>query len=135
MFRLIPLFAVVCGVAVGCATQSSPDVYHTREALQAGTAETVTVVHVRRVTIAGSDNVLSSHGLPGILGGLAGAVLRAHIGSGTGSYVAAAVSGVAAGVRKDDGRQIAVTQDADQAFVPGARLYLVSSVGGYRLTR
>jgi outer membrane lipoprotein SlyB len=38
-------------------------------------------------------------------------------------------------VRKENGSQVAVTQDADQQFVTGQQLYLVASGAGYRLTR
>ncbi|RWA55734.1 hypothetical protein AU476_06305 [Cupriavidus sp. UYMSc13B] len=141
----------------GCAAQpTSPNSYRSSEALRTGSAEPVTVVRVRPVTIVDSDGVLSANtGVPGVLGAVVGAVLGARvIGNGNGRYLAGALSGtvsaviaqtaanhlnrrngVEAIVRTDSGRQIVVTQDADQQFVTGERLYLVSGAGGNRLTR
>ena len=44
-------------------------------------------------------------------------------------------NGVEVIVRKEDGRQIVVTQDADQQFTTGEQLYLVAAAGNYRLSR
>ncbi|MNT88494.1 hypothetical protein D3C72_2290630 [compost metagenome] len=76
------------------------------------------------------------------------------IGDGNGRYLAGALSGTVSAViaqtaanqlsrrdgvevivRTDSGRQVVVTQDADQQFISGERLFLVSGAGGYRLTR
>jgi outer membrane lipoprotein SlyB len=93
--------------------------------------------------------------MPGVAGAVVGAILGAYvIGNGNGRYLAGAMSGTVSGVvaqvaadrfsrrdgvevivRTDNGRQLAVTQDADQQFVSGERLYLVSGGSGYRLTR
>ncbi len=157
MFKRFFLISLCFFVFTGCAAQqTSPNVYRGSEALRTGSAESVTVLRVRSVTITGNDGFMSaSSGLPGAVGGLIGAVLGAGaIGSGNGRYVASALSGTASAaivqviadrmsrragveviVRTDSGRQVVVTQDADQQFVPGEQLFLVSGSGGYRLTR
>ncbi|CAG2159753.1 outer membrane lipoprotein [Cupriavidus numazuensis] len=152
--RFFLLFAVVSAIT-GCAAQASPNVYHGSDSMRMGSAEQVTVVRVRNVTIAGDSILSASSGVPAILSTLVGAVLGARvIGNGDGRYIAGALSGTAAGVigqvaatqlsksdgfevivRTDSGRQVVVTQGADQKFVSGERLYLVSSGSGYRLTR
>ncbi len=141
----------------GCAVQqTSPNAYRSSEALRTGSVEVVTVIRVRQVTIVDSDGYTSANsGIPGIVGAVVGGLLGARvIGGGNGRYIAGALSGTVSGiatqavasylnrrngleviVRKENGNQIAVTQDADQQFVTGQQLYLVGSGGGYRLTR
>lgn len=157
MFLRFFLLLLCCVVFTGCAAQqTSPNVYRSPEALRPGNAESVTVIRVRPVTISDSGGMMSaSTGVPGVLGAVVGAVLGARvIGSGNGRYISGALSGTASAViaqtaanymskrdgveiivRTDSGRQVVVTQDADQHFVSGERLYLVSGSGGYRLTR
>ncbi|WP_416046967.1 hypothetical protein [Cupriavidus basilensis] len=153
----IAFFVALCALASGCATQqTSPNVYRTSEALRKGDIEMVTVVRVRQVTITGNDGMLSaSSGLPGMIGAGLSALLGARtIGGGNGRYLVGALSGAAGGfvsqqvaehvskragleviVRTDNGRQLAITQDADQQFNAGDRVYLVAAGNGYRLTR
>jgi len=154
--RIVSLF--LCSVIfTGCAVQqTSPNAYRSSEALRTGAVEVVTVVRVRQVTIVDSDGYTSANsGVPGIVGAVVGGLLGARvIGGGNGRYIAGAMSGTVSAVaaqavasrmnrreglevivRKENGSQIAVTQDADQQFVSGQQLYLVASGGGYRLTR
>lgn len=157
MFKRIASLFVCCIIFAGCAAQpTSPKVYRGSEALRTGSAEVVTVVRVRQVTIADTDGVASANtGVPGVIGALVGGVLGARvIGNGNGRYLAGAMSGTVSAVlaqaaakhmsrrdgvevivRKEDGRQIVVAQDADQRFQAGEQVYLVSGGGGYRLTR
>ncbi len=155
MFKRFFLFIAIVSLFTGCAAQSSPNVYRGSDAMRAGSAEQVTVVRVRNVTIAGDSMLSASSGVPAILSTLVGAVLGARvIGNGDGRYIAGALSGTAAGVigqvtathlsqrdgvevivRTDSGRQIVVAQGSEQQFVTGERLFLVSSGSGYRLTR
>ncbi|MDK3022873.1 glycine zipper 2TM domain-containing protein [Cupriavidus taiwanensis] len=157
MFKRFFLLFLCCAIFTGCAAQpTSPNTYRGSEALRRGGAEAVTVLRVRPVTIVDSDGLMSANtGVPGVLGAVVGAVLGARvIGNGNGRYLAGALSGTVSAViaqtaanhlgrrdgvevivRTDNGRQIVVTQDADQQFVTGEQLYLVSSAGGYRLTR
>ncbi|WP_029050071.1 glycine zipper 2TM domain-containing protein [Cupriavidus sp. amp6] len=157
MFKRVFLLFLCFAMFTGCAAQpTSPNTYRGSEALRTSSAETVTVVRVRPVTIADTDGMLSANsGVPGVLGAVVGAVLGARvIGNGNGRYLVGALSGTVSAViaqtaathlnrrdgvevivRTDSGRQIVVTQDADQQFVTGERLYLVSGAGGYRLTR
>ncbi|MFC4524731.1 glycine zipper 2TM domain-containing protein [Cupriavidus pinatubonensis] len=157
MFKRCFLLFLCCAIFAACAAEpTSPNTYRATEALRTGSAEAVTVARVRPVTIVESDGWMSVHtGVPGVLGAVVGAVLGARIiGDGNGRYLAGALSGTVSAViaqtaanelnrrngvevivRTDNGRQIVVTQDADQQFVTGERLYLVSGGGGYRLTR
>ncbi|QUN31837.1 hypothetical protein KB879_36525 (plasmid) [Cupriavidus sp. KK10] len=155
MFKCFFLFVAIVSLFTGCAAQSSPNVYRGSDAMRAGSAEQVTVVHVRNVTISGDSMLSASSGVPAILSTLVGAVLGARvIGNGDGRYIAGAISGTAAGVigqvtathlsqrdgvevivRTDSGRQIVVAQGSEQQFVTGERLFLLSSGSGYRLTR
>lgn len=155
MFKHFFLFVAIVSLFTGCAVQSSSNVYRGSDAMRAGSAEQVTVVRVRNVTIAGDSMLSASSGVPAILSTLVGAVLGARvIGNGDGRYIAGALSGTAAGVigqvtathlsqrdgvevivRTDSGRQIVVAQGSEQQFVTGERLFLVSSGSGYRLTR
>jgi outer membrane lipoprotein SlyB len=157
MSKRIFLLFLCCAISTGCAAQpTSPNTYRSSEALRLGSAEAVTVVRVRPVTIVDSDSMMSANtGVPGVLGAVVGAVLGARvIGNGDGRYLAGALSGTVSAViaqtaanhlsrrhgvevtvRTDSGRQIVVTQDADQQLVTGEQVYLVSGAGGYRLTR
>ncbi|HVI89404.1 MAG TPA: hypothetical protein VM659_13955 [Dongiaceae bacterium] len=157
MFKRFSLLLLACALFSGCAAQqTSPNVYRGNEALRTGTVEQVTVMRVRSVTITGNDGFVStSSGMPGAIGAVVGALLGgSSIGSGNGRYIAGALSGTVSAVvaqvasdrlsrrdgvevivRTDSGRQLVVTQDADQHFVSGERLFLVSASNGYRLTR
>ncbi|CAG9185747.1 outer membrane lipoprotein [Cupriavidus pampae] len=157
MFKRFASLLLASIIFTGCAAQqTSPNSYRSSEALRTGSAEVVTVVRLRQVTIVDSDGYSSANsGVPAIVGALVGGVLGARvIGGGNGRYVAGAMSGTVSAVlaqgvasqlnrragvevivRKENGTQITVTQDADQQFVTGQQLYLVSSGSGYRLTR
>ncbi|MFP3756205.1 glycine zipper 2TM domain-containing protein [Cupriavidus sp. SIMBA_020] len=157
MFKRIASLFLSCFIFAGCAAQqTSPNAYRSSEALRTGSVEAVTVVRVRSVAIVDSDGYTSANsGIPGVVGAVVGGLLGARvIGGGNGRYIAGAMSGTVSAVlaqtvasqmnrrngvevivRKDDGRQVVVTQDADQQFVSGERLFLVSAAGGYRLTR
>ncbi|CAN7777489.1 hypothetical protein LJR296_007770 [Cupriavidus necator] len=155
MFQRFLLFVTIISLITGCAAQASPNVYRGSDVMRAGSAEQVTVLRVRNVVIAGDSMLSAGSGVPAILSTVVGAVLGARvIGNGNGRYIAGALSGAAAGVIgqvvathlsqrdgvevivcTDRGRQLVVAQGADQQFVTGERLYLVSSGSGYRLTR
>jgi len=157
MFKRIASLFLCCVIFTGCAAQqTSPNAYRSSDAMRAGSAETVTVIRVRPVTIVDNEGLVSANsGIPGVLGAIVGGVLGARvIGNGNGRYLAGAMSGTVTAViaqaasshlsrrngvevivRTDGGRQVTVTQDADQQFVNGERLYLVSAGSGYRLTR
>ncbi|MWL91389.1 glycine zipper 2TM domain-containing protein [Cupriavidus sp. SW-Y-13] len=157
MFKRFLALFLACSMFAGCAVQqTSPNAYRSSEALRTGSVEVVTVVRVRQVTIVDSDGYSSANsGVPGIVGAVVGGLLGARvIGGGNGRYIAGALSGTVSSVaaqavasrmnrrngvevivRKDDGRQIVVTQDADQQFTTGEQLYLVAAAGNYRLSR
>jgi len=124
--------------------------------MQAGTAEPITIVRVRPVTILDGGGFASSQGaLPQLVGGgLAALLAYSAIGNGNGRFAAAALAtpigligaqqvaevtsrrqGLEIIVRTDSGRQIVVTQEAEQTFVSGERAYLIWSPAGYRISR
>lgn len=149
--------ALIVSSLTGCAIpQASPNVYRLGETMQAGTAQPVTVLRVRPVTISSEgESFASQSGVPAMVGaGIAALLAYGSIGNGKGRYAAAALAtpigaigtqqvsqwmsrrgGVEIIVRTDTGRNVVVTQDADQAFTAGDRVYLVSSSRGYRVTR
>jgi len=157
MFKRIASLFLASIIFTGCAAQqTSPNSYRSSEALRTGSAEVVTVIRLRQVTIIDSDGYSSANsGIPGVVGALVGGLLGARvIGGGNGRYVAGAMSGTVSAVlaqgvasqlnrragvevvvRKENGSQIVLTQDADQQFTTGEQLYLVSSGNGYRLMR
>lgn len=155
--RIVSLALVLSTLTTGCATvTASPNVYRTSETMQAGTAEPVTVVRVRPVTIVDGAGLGSAQGaVPQLVGaGLAALLAYSAIGNGNGRFAAAALAtpvGVIAAqqvaqatsrrqgleiiARTDSGRQVVVTQEAEQAFVNGERAYLMWSPAGYRISR
>ncbi|GJG97741.1 glycine zipper 2TM domain-containing protein [Cupriavidus pauculus] len=152
-FTLVSICFALC---TGCATElGASDHYRGSEIGQIGNVQKVTVVHVRPVVIDNESLLSASSGVPTMLSAVAGGLLGANvIGQGNGRYLAGALSGTVSAfigqtvakhlsrrdgleviVRTEDGRQVVVTQGADQRFVPGETLYLISGAGGLRLTR
>lgn len=147
---------IVSTLTTGCAvTNASPNVYRSSELMQAGTAEPVTILRVRPVTIvenSGFGNPQSA--VPQMVGaGLAALLAYGAVGGGNGRFAAAALAtpigaigaqqvaeitsrrqGFEIIARTDAGRQVVVTQDADQTFMNGQRAYLVWGAAGYRIT-
>ena len=134
----------------GCPASKSGSVY-TRD--QARTAQDVafgTVERVREVRIEGTRS-----GAGTLAGGAVGGVLGNEVGAGTGRTLATiggAIAGAAAGsaieegatrqrgleitVQLDSGRTVAITQAADQSFVPGDRVrVLMDRYGTARVVR
>lgn len=148
MKKLIAVVAVVSTLA-GCALPSdSGSSYRSSQARGEQTVRMGVVESVRNVTIdKGSSGVgtLAGAGL-GALGGaaigggrgsIATGILGAVAGGVVGNRVEAATSnkpGIEITVRLDNGTLTAITQDADEVFMPGERVRLLSGSGITRVT-
>lgn len=140
--------ALAAILLAGCATSRSGSVYSRGEALREQTVRLGVVESVRHVTIEGTRS-----GVGAVAGGAVGGIAGSEIGHGKGSQVAAILGAVGGGVagqaleeaatrkpgleitvKLDNGRLIAVTQEADEAFKPGERVRVLSSGGVTRVT-
>lgn len=139
---------LVAALLGGCAGSLSGGSYSRSQAREEMTVRMGVVESVRNVAIEGEK---------GMAGTVAGAVLGGYagskIGAGRGSELAAvlgAVGGAVAGraleekvtskqgleitVKLDDGKLIAVTQEADEQFHPGERVRVLSGSGSTRVS-
>jgi outer membrane lipoprotein SlyB len=131
-----------------CITHESANAYSKHEAGREQTVRMATVDSVRKVVLEGSQS-----GVGGAAGGAVGGIAGSQVGHGAGSNVAAVLGAVAGGVagnalehkattkdaleitvRLDSGEMRAIVQEADQQFVPGQRVRLLSSGGVTRVT-
>ncbi|MDQ6621232.1 MAG: glycine zipper 2TM domain-containing protein [Pseudomonadota bacterium] len=138
------LFAVaLMGVVVaGCAPTRSGDVYQRGETLRAQTVEMGVVDSIRFVQIDGRDTGVGTVG-GAALGGIAGSTIGGGGRANTAGAIAGAILGGVVGnaverdvtrgqgveltVRLDNGRTLAVVQDATQeSFRPGGRARVLS---------
>ncbi|MDB5992036.1 MAG: hypothetical protein JWQ10_3439 [Herbaspirillum sp.] len=148
MKKIVVVVAALASLA-GCATPSdSGSSYRSSQARGEQTVRMGVVESVRNVTIdKGSSGVgtLAGAGL-GALGGaalgggrgsIATGILGAVAGGVVGNRVEAATSnkaGLEITVKLDNGALTAITQDADEMFVPGERVRLLSGSGITRVT-
>ncbi|MHB1589913.1 MAG: outer membrane lipoprotein [Sulfuricella sp.] len=149
--RWVKLMAVlVASVAVlgGCASSLSGGAYSREQARQVQEVRMGVVESVRRVKIEGTQSPVGT-GAGAVIGGIAGS----NVGQGKGSTVATILGAVAGGVagsmleegvmskdgleitvKLDNGRMIAVTQEADEQFRVGERVRILSGGGVTRVT-
>ena len=149
--RLVKLIAVAAAsVAVlgGCASSMSGGAYSRGQARQAQEVQMGVVESVRTVKIEGTKSPVGA-GAGAVVGGIAGS----NVGSGKGSTVGTILGAVAGGVagsmieegatgkegleitvKLDNGRMIAVTQEADEQFRVGERVRVLSGGGATRVT-
>ena len=145
----IRLFALLAAAAAaGCAGHETGSVYKQGEAGREQTVRFATVESVRPVTIAGNRS-----GVGAVAGGVVGGIAGSDVGHGKGAAVGAVLGGVAGGVagdaieegatrkngveitvRLDSGELRAVVQQADETFMPGERVRLLTSGGITRVT-
>jgi outer membrane lipoprotein SlyB len=152
MFKFV-VSIVLASLLSACASADfgSPNTYQRYDVQRIGHQEQATVIRVRPITIESSSD---SSGWTSLVTTAASAFLGSQIiGNGRGRYISGALSGSAAGVisqrvstmmsrhsgvevflRRADGETVVVSQVDDQQFVPGERVYLVSSGSGYRIT-
>lgn len=142
--RMFVVALLVSSVMVGCASSMSGSAYPRAQARQSQQVQYGTVENVRPVLIEGTKNNVGTVA-GAALGGLAGS----NIGQGKGQ-IAGAIGGVLLGglagatveegvtrrqgleivVRLDNGRTMAVVQEADEPFNPGERVRLVTGYDG-----
>lgn len=132
----------------GCASSMSGGAYPRAQARQTMEVKMGIVESVRQVQLEGTDS-----GAGGLAGAVVGGVAGSNIGGGKGAIIATvigAVAGAVAGsaieegatkklgleitVKLDDGRLLAVTQEADETFRPGERVRLLTNRGTTRVS-
>lgn len=135
-------------VASGCAPSKSGSVYTRDEARREQSVRMGVVESVRHVQIEGTRS-----GVGPAAGAAVGGIAGSGVGNGRGSAAAAVVGAVAGGVagqaaeqavtrrdgleitvRLDNGRMVAIVQEADEAFKPGERVRILSNGGVSRVT-
>lgn len=142
--RVLVVMLAIGLITAGCASSLSGSAYTRTQAREAQEVQYGTVESVRPVLIEGTkSNVGTVAGAA--LGGLAGSNIgggKGRIAGAIGGAVLGGVAGAAAEegitrrqgleitVRLDNGRTLAVTQEADEPFNPGERVRVVSSYSG-----
>jgi outer membrane lipoprotein SlyB len=141
------LTAMALALAAGCAAPSrSGSVYSDRDARLPMQVQTGTVLSIREVRIERAQPSGVGSGAGAVVGGVAGSTVGGGRGSIVGAVVGAVIGGVAGShieknttdrlgleftVRTDDGRTLAVVQEADgQRFDPGQRVRLLTDPRG-----
>lgn len=144
--------ALLAGTAAlvlgGCASSMSGGAYPRAQARQAMEVKMGVVESVRQVQLEGT-----SSGVGTVAGAAVGGVAGSNIGEGKGAIIGTILGVVAGGlagsaieegttkklgleitVKLDDGRMMAVTQEADEAFRPGDRVRVLSNRGTTRVS-
>lgn len=147
MMRFAALLVAAAALA-GCASSKSGGAYTRDEARREMSVRTGIVESVRQVTLEGTKTPVGA-GAGAAVGGIAGSTVGKGKGSAVGAIVGAVAGGLAGAaieegvtkregleitVKLDDGRLVAIVQEADEAFKPGERVRIVSGSGGSRVT-
>lgn len=144
--------AALAGAAIvlsGCASSMSGSAYPRAQARHAMEVRMGVVDSVRPVQLEGTES-----GTGGLAGAVIGGVAGSNVGGGKGAIIATIIGVVAGGVagaaveenvtkklgleitvRLDDGRLLAVTQEADETFRPGERVRVLTGRGSTRVSR
>jgi len=148
LVKLIAVAAVSVAVLGGCASSMSGGAYSRAQARQAQEVKMGMVESVRHVKIEGTKSPVGA-GAGAVVGGIAGSNIGAGKGSTVGTILGAVAGGVAGSmieegvmskdgleitVKLDNGRMIAVTQEADEQFRAGERIRVLSGGGVTRVT-
>ncbi|MFN3397359.1 MAG: glycine zipper 2TM domain-containing protein [Sulfurimicrobium sp.] len=145
---LAGVFLILAAALGGCASSMSGSAYTRSQARQAQEVQMGVVESVRQVQLEGTKTPVGT-----VAGAAVGGVAGSNIGGGKGSTVGAILGAVAGGlagsaieegitkkpgleitVRLDNGRMIAVTQEADESFRPGERVRILTGGGVTRVT-
>lgn len=148
LVKLMAVAAVSVAVLGGCASSMSGGAYTRDQARQVQEVKMAVVESVRHVKIEGTKTPVGT-GAGAVIGGIAGS----NVGSGKGSTVAAILGAVAGGmagsaveegvtgkdgleitVKLENGRLIAITQEADEQFRVGDRVRVLSGGGVTRVS-
>jgi outer membrane lipoprotein SlyB len=146
--KLAGAFLVMATALGGCASSMSGGAYTRSQARQAQEVQMGVVESVRQVQLEGTKTPVGT-----LAGAAVGGIAGSNIGAGKGSTVGAIVGAVAGGlagsaieegvtkkpgleitVKLDNGRMIAVTQEADETFRPGDRIRILTGGGVTRVT-
>lgn len=143
LLLLLPLMAA----AAGCASQIGANQYASSSVGSVNRARVGTIVSVRQITVADSDNSLGT-----AIGGIAGGVAGSQIGKGNTAAVLGAVGGALVGgaagnlaqrglssqsgyeyvVQLDGGGLVTVTQGSDVLMAVGQRCMVLYGSGSDR---
>lgn len=144
--------ALLAGAATlvlgGCASSMSGGAYPRAQARQAMEVKMGVVESVRQVQLEGTAS-----GVGTVAGAAVGGVAGSNVGDGKGAIIATIIGAVAGGlagsaieegatkklgleitVKLDDGRLMAVTQEADEEFRTGDRVRVLSNRGTTRVS-
>ncbi|MDP2783648.1 MAG: glycine zipper 2TM domain-containing protein [Sulfurimicrobium sp.] len=146
--KLAGVFLVMATTLGGCASSQSSGAYTRSQARQTQEVKMGVVESVRQVQLEGTKTPVGT-----VAGAAVGGIAGSTIGGGKGSVVGAIVGAVAGGlagsaieegitkkpgleitVRLDNGRMIAVSQEADETFRPGDRIRVLTGGGVTRVT-
>lgn len=147
--KFVGVLLVMATTLGGCASSMSSGAYTRSQARQVQEVQMGVVDSVRQVQLEGTKTPVGT-----IAGAAVGGIAGSTIGAGRGSTVGAIVGAVAGGlagsaieegvtkkpgleitVKLDNGRMIAVTQEADEDIRPGDRVRILSGNGVTRVTR
>jgi outer membrane lipoprotein SlyB len=147
--KLAGVMMAVALLAGGCASSMSSGGYTRSQARQVQDVQMGVVDSVRQVQLEGTKTPVGT-----IAGAAVGGIAGSNIGGGKGSTVGAIIGAVAGGlagsaieegvtkkpgleitIKLDNGRMIAVTQEADEDIRPGDRVRVLSGGGATRVTR
>ena len=132
----------------GCPASTSGGAYTREQARQPQEVQLGTVESVREVQIEGTKTPIGP-GAGAIVGGVAGSSIGGGRGSAIGAVVGAVAGGLAGGaieegvtrkkgleitLKLDNGKLLAVTQNADEIFRPGERIRVLTGGGVTRVT-
>ena len=148
LVKLIAFVAASVAVLGGCASSMSGGAYSREQARQVQEVKMAVVESVRHVKIEGTKTPVGT-GAGAVIGGIAGS----NVGGGKGSTVATILGAVAGGmagsaleegvtgkdgleitVKLENGRLIAITQEADEQFRVGDRVRVLSGGGVTRVS-
>ena len=150
IIRNLALSAVLAATALlaGCPASTSGGAYTREQTRQPQEVQLGVVESVREVQIEGTKTPIGP-AAGAVVGGVAGSSVGRGKGSAIGAVIGAVAGGLAGGaieegvtrnkgleitLKLDNGRLIAITQNADENFRPGERVRILSGGGVTRVT-
>ncbi|HUW51625.1 MAG TPA: glycine zipper 2TM domain-containing protein [Sulfuricella sp.] len=148
LLKLVAALAMSAAVLGGCASSMSGGAYSREQARQVQEVQMGVVESVRHVKIEGTQSPVGA-GAGAVIGGIAGSNVGQGKGSDIGTILGAVAGGVAGSmieegvtgkdgleitVKLENGRLIAVTQEADEQFRVGERVRVLTGGGVTRVS-
>ena len=150
IIRNLALSGVLAATALlaGCPASTSGGAYTREQTRQPQEVQLGVVESVREVQIEGTKTPIGP-AAGAVVGGVAGSSVGRGKGSAIGAVIGAVAGGLAGGaieegvtrnkgleitLKLDNGRLIAITQNADENFRPGERVRILSGGGVTRVT-